>query len=130
MKDESFYKILIEGLIMSGRIESYEEFFPFYLREHANPGTRLVHYMGTTLGFACWGRAIYAGELIWFVIGFLVGYTFAWIGHFFIEKNKPASFKYPYWSFISDFKMYFLFLSGRISGHLDAALKPEAEAVK
>ncbi len=115
---------------MSDRIETYEEFFSFYLRENAYPTTRLMHYAGTTLAFLCWGRAIYAGELVWFLIGFLLGYLFAWIGHFFIEKNKPASFKYPYWSFISDFKMYFLFLTGRLSGHLDVANKADSEAAE
>lgn len=101
------------------RIQTYEEFYKFYLSEHSNKTCRLLHVIGTTFVFAITLTALYHREfsLLWYVP--LAGYGFAWVGHFFFEKNKPATFKYPLWSLKSDFKMYFDILAGKIS--LDAS---------
>ena len=96
------------------RIQDYQEFYKFYLSQHSNKTCRLLHVIGTSIIFALLFTAIYHGTpklLIWIPIA---GYGFAWIGHFFFEKNKPATFQYPLWSLKSDFKMYFDILGGKI----------------
>lgn len=99
---------------MENRIKTYPEFYRFYLSEHKNRTCRLLHFIGTALVFGILFIAAYTGAaLYWFLIP-VVGYGFAWFGHFFFEKNKPATFKYPLWSLYSDFKMFFQILSGRI----------------
>ncbi len=107
---------------MTEKIKTDEAFWPHYLREHSHPACRGIHYVGTTLALALLGAAIVLGDPRLGGAAFFSGYFFAWIGHFFIEKNRPATFTYPGWSLISDFKMYFLFLSGRLGPHLDQAL--------
>ncbi len=104
--------------IKTKRIENYREFWDFYVSEHRQPLTRYLHFVGTTLGIVM---------LIWFVRGenwfyiplcFVVGYAFAWFSHFFVEKNKPATFKYPLWSFISDYKMTWFMLLGKMDAEV------------
>lgn len=106
---------------MSERIQTYGAFFPYYLREHSQPFCRALHYIGTTIALVMLiaGLIERSGWLI--LAAFASGYLFAWIGHFFIEKNKPATFQYPLWSLISDFRMYSLFLTGRIGAALKEA---------
>ena len=104
---------------MNTRFQTFSEFYPFYLKEHSNKICRLFHVIGTTLVFALAITAIYHNiPKLWLLVP-LAGYGFAWVGHFFFEKNKPATFKYPLWSLMSDFKMYFQILSGKIA--LDAS---------
>ena len=104
---------------MAERIKSFEAFYPFYLKQHSNRRCRLLHVIGTTLVFALAITAIYHNNPKLWVLVPIAGYGFAWVGHYFFEKNKPATFKYPLWSLRSDFKMYFQILSGKIS--LDAS---------
>lgn len=97
----------------STRYQSFKEFYPYYLGEHQKTGTRIMHFLGTTLVF-CWLilAAVYLNG--WFILyAAISGYFFAWLGHFFIEQNKPATFQYPLWSLRSDFKLYFQILSGK-----------------
>ena len=97
-------------------IETYRDFWPYYLQEHAKPGTRAIHYLGTCLSSLCVIAASVTGNL-WFVAAaFLAGYGPAWIGHFFIEHNRPATFTYPLWSLASDYRMTWRWLTRRI-GH-------------
>jgi hypothetical protein len=103
----------------------FQSFFPYYLREHAHPTCRALHYIGTSVVLAILGYVVYAGQPVYLWAMPLVGYFFAWVGHFFIEKNKPATFTYPLWSLIGDFKMYFLFVSGRLGPALKAAGVPQ-----
>jgi len=100
---------------MSERIKTYDEFYKFYLTEHKNKTSRTLHFIGTFLVFILIGVAIYKNwSWKWFLVP-VVGYGFAWIGHAFFEKNKPATFKYPLWSLISDFKLFFEILLGKRS---------------
>lgn len=100
---------------MSSRIKTYSEFYCFYLSEHRNKTSRILHFTGTFLVFVLLFTAIfYKWGWEWIFLP-LVGYGFAWVGHAFFEKNKPATFKYPFWSLISDFKLFFEILFGRRS---------------
>jgi hypothetical protein len=103
------------------RYQTYAEFWPFYLNEHAKPATRAVHFAGTACVFACLGVAIATGRPMALAAAPLFGYGFAWFSHFFIEKNRPATFKYPLWSLASDFRMFFLAIAGKLGAHLQAA---------
>jgi len=97
------------------RIKTYSEFYRFYLTEHKNKTSRMLHFIGTFLVFVMIFLAIYLElSYLWYLVP-VVGYGFAWVGHYFFEKNKPATFKYPLWSLISDFKMFFDLLFGRIA---------------
>ena len=97
------------------KITSYKEFYRFYLSEHQNKTCRTLHFTGTLLVFVLAFLAVYLGKsVLWFFVP-VFGYGFAWVGHYFYEKNRPATFTYPLWSLISDFKMFFDILFGRIS---------------
>ena len=96
------------------RIKTFSGFWPFYLGEHSKPATRWVHAAGTVtgVGIALWALA--TGRYWWILAAFAAGYAPAWSAHFFIEKNRPATFRYPLWSFCADFKMAFLLLTGEL----------------
>lgn len=98
-----------------GRYDSFTEFWPYYLAEHSKPGTRLLHLLGTLIALATVVVFILIGKWWLFPLALIPGYGAAWIGHFFIEKNKPATFQYPLWSFMGDYKMIWMMLTGRIS---------------
>ncbi len=99
---------------MSDRFQSFADFYPFYLDEHSNRTCRRLHFVGTSLALAMIVSAAVLANA-WFVLGaLLVGYAFAWAGHFFFEKNRPATFKYPFYSFVGDWVMWKDMLIGRI----------------
>ena len=98
------------------RYNSFTEFWPYYLAEHSKPGTRLLHLIGTSIALGTVVVFILMGKWWLFPLALIPGYGAAWIGHFFIEKNKPATFQYPLWSFMGDYKMIFMMLTGRIGG--------------
>ncbi|WP_226648707.1 Mpo1-like protein [Microbulbifer sp. CnH-101-G] len=100
--------------IEAQKFESFRDFYPFYLQEHSNLTCRRLHFIGTSLVFATVIAAISTGNMLWFAATPLAGYGFAWIGHFFFENNRPATFKYPFYSFIGDFVMFKDMLLGRI----------------
>jgi len=99
---------------MSKPITTYRDFWPHYLQEHVKPTTRYLHFFGTSLGIAILVYAL-ATQSWWLVpVALVMGYFWAWIGHFFVEKNRPATFTYPLWSFVSDFRMLGFWLMGRL----------------
>lgn len=106
---------------MVERKATFEEFWPFYLQEHANPRTRTFHYVGTALVTTIAVIAIIMQKWLWLSAMPLAGYFFAWVSHAFIERNKPATFTHPLWSLISDFRMFFFWISGRLGPELDKA---------
>jgi len=92
---------------------SFSEFYPYYLQEHAKTGTRVLHFTGTLLVFVILGYALIFKHWVWLAAIPFTGYGFAWVGHFFIEKNKPATFKYPLYSLGSDFVLFWDLLRGK-----------------
>lgn len=100
---------------------SFSEFWPFYLQEHSRPRTRALHYLGTSLVVVLAAYALASGKLIWAAAMPIAGYFFAWLAHFTVEKNRPATFTYPLWSLIADFRMWGLWITGRLGPHLERA---------
>jgi hypothetical protein len=107
---------------MSGRrFASYADFWPCYLAEHSRPGTRALHFVGSTLALLFAALALATADVRWLGAALFAGYGFAWLGHGFVERNRPATFTHPLWSLISDFRMYFLWLGGRLAAELAKA---------
>ncbi|NBB83822.1 MAG: DUF962 domain-containing protein [Alphaproteobacteria bacterium] len=106
---------------MTERIASYTEFWPHYLREHARPATRALHYLGTGLALALLIAAVATGTWVLLIAVPVAGYLFAWIGHMAIERNRPATFTHPVWSLVSDFRMAWLWATGRLGAELEKA---------
>jgi len=96
------------------RYASFGDFYPYYLSEHRDPTCRRLHVVGSTLVLAIVGYAVLSGELVWLWAAPVAGYGFAWVGHYFFERNRPATFRHPLYSFIGDWAMYRDVLSGRI----------------
>ena len=95
------------------RFRSFQEFYPYYLSEHQNPICRGLHYTGSLLALVIATTALITGQLLWLLPAVISGYAFAWVGHFFFEHNRPATFTYPLWSFIGDWVMLRDFLLRR-----------------
>ena len=94
---------------------SFKEFYPYYLEEHSNPTCRLLHFIGSWLVLGVIVAAIYTNQwhLLWLMP--VIGYGFAWVGHFFFEHNKPATFKHPFYSLMGDWVMFKDILIGKVS---------------
>ena len=99
--------------------KNYTEFWDFYVAEHSLPLTRILHFAGTSLGIFLLAWFVASGRWYFFPAFFVVGYAFAWFAHFVVEKNKPASFRFPFWSFISDFKMMAYMATGRMAAEVE-----------
>jgi len=95
-------------------MNSFKEFWPFYMQEHSDPTNRKLHFIGTLLVHLIIIYAVFSQDwpVLW--LAPIFGYAFAWVGHFVIEKNRPATFKHPIWSLMGDFKMFYLMLRGKI----------------
>lgn len=98
---------------MDKRIKTLKDFYPYYLGEHQNPICRKLHFIGTGLLFLILAASLITANYVWLIAIPFVGYGFAWVGHFFFEKNKPATFQYPFFSLASDFKLFFDLLIGK-----------------
>lgn len=96
------------------RYARFAEFYPYYLAEHSNRTCRRLHFVGTTIALACLLHAVSTLNFWWLLGGIVQGYAFAWIGHFFFEHNRPATFTYPWYSLLSDWVMWSEILSGKI----------------
>jgi hypothetical protein len=113
---------------MSRKFDTYDEFFLHYLGQHSDGRNRLLHACGTVLGLAVVVAALWLRHP-WFALLFIpVGYSFAWVGHLVLERNKPATWDYPWWSFISDFRMLGLMLTGKIGEWMRRAEKHASAA--
>ncbi|HEY0281339.1 MAG TPA: DUF962 domain-containing protein [Rhizomicrobium sp.] len=106
---------------MDRRIETFDDFWPYYLRHHTKPQTRALHYLGT--GLASLGLVVFVvvGDPWGLLVVPVAGYGPAWIAHCFIEKNHPASISRPLWSLACDFRMAFSWLTGNIAEDLERA---------
>ena len=102
------------GAVDPKAFRSFAEFYPFYLGEHSNRTCRRLHFVGSSLALACLGLVFATGAWAWLLAGLLCGYGFAWLGHFGFEKNRPASFSRPLYSFMGDWVMFKDLLTGRI----------------
>ena len=96
------------------RFKSFTEFYPFYLSEHSNRTSRRLHFVGSCLVLLIVVGALLLRQPGWLLLVLVVGYGFAWVGHFFFEKNRPATFKYPVYSLMGDWRMFADILRGRI----------------
>lgn len=110
------------------RYRSFTAFWPHYLREHAKPSTRALHYAGTSLVVAISAAALATRSWWLFALTPLAGYGFAWAAHAFAERNRPATFTYPLWSLAADWKMWWLWLTGRLAPELARAGVASASA--
>lgn len=97
------------------RYDTFAEFYPFYLTEHSNRSCRRLHFVGSSLALVCLVMLVVTRNPWWLLYGLICGYGFAWAGHFAFEKNKPASFKQPLYSFMGDWKMWSQILTGKIA---------------
>ena len=100
---------------------TYAQFWMRYLRAHARPETRALHYCGSLLALAAVALAIIQADWRWLIAAPVIGYGFAWLAHFGVEHNRPETFGHPFWSLASDFRMLALFLTGRLGPHLRRA---------
>ena len=100
-------------------IKTYGEFWDFYVQEHSKLATRVLHFIGTSLGIVLLLLFLARGMWLYIPLCFVTGYAFAWFAHFVVEKNKPATFQYPFWSFISDYKMMWYMLTGRMNAEVE-----------
>ncbi|EYC51071.1 membrane protein [Hylemonella gracilis str. Niagara R] len=92
----------------------FADFYPYYLGEHRDRTCRRLHFAGSSLALICLGLLLATGGWFWLPAGLVCGYGFAWLGHFVFEKNKPASFKRPFYSFMGDWAMYKDIWTGKI----------------
>lgn len=99
---------------MSERYRSFASFYPFYLSQHRHPVCRRLHYVGTTLVILTVVYAVSAGHWRALWLAPVFGYGFAWAGHFFYERNRPATFQYPFYSLVADFRLFFDRLRNRV----------------
>lgn len=96
------------------RSASYREFWPRYLGEHRRARTRHLHFLGTCLGLYLLAGALASGSWGLTLAALVCGYAFAWLAHALVERNRPATFTHPWWSFVSDFRMLFTWLAGSL----------------
>ena len=96
-----------------GRYASFQAFYPHYIHEHSNRTCRRIHVVGTFLVISAFVAFVASRNPWWLLAMPLVGYGFAWVGHFFFEKNRPATFKYPLWSLMGDFRLFWETVSGK-----------------
>ena len=115
--EQLFDGITIRGPTTVGntkQFNSFAEFYPYYLKEHGNSTCRRLHFIGTTLVIGLLAYVLGKGALGLLIAVPIAGYGFAWVGHFFFEKNRPATFQYPFYSLLGDFVMYRDMILGKV----------------
>jgi hypothetical protein len=110
---------------MSDRFRTFDEFWPYYVREHSKPLTRKFHFVGTAAAMGFVAAAVKLRRPSLLAAAMVAGYGPAWVSHFFIEKNKPATFQYPLWSLLSDFKMFGMMLRGEMDAEVARVMANE-----
>lgn len=108
--------------------KSFEEFWPFYVKEHSKKATRILHFVGTTMAMGCVAGAVVTKRRWLLAVAPVVGYGPSWIGHFFVEKNRPATFKYPVWSLRADMVMWWKTATFSMDAEVERVLAEEREA--
>jgi hypothetical protein len=99
-------------------IKTFADFWPYYVRAHSKQITRLLHAIGSILALACIAAGIFVSP--WFFLAApVIGYSFAWYSHFFVEHNKPATFGHPFFSLAADYVMLWKIVTGRMSAEVD-----------
>ncbi|RUO74078.1 DUF962 domain-containing protein [Pseudidiomarina sediminum] len=101
---------------MAKQFASFKEFYPYYLKEHSNPTCRGLHYIGSSLVLVVLVAVLITQQWWWLLAVPVLGYGFAWVGHFFFEHNKPATFKHPWYSLLGDWVMYAEFWQRTLTG--------------
>jgi hypothetical protein len=104
---------------MSERYESFEAFWPYYVREHGKKTTRTMHFWGTTAAGACLAAAAVTRRPGLIPLALVAGYGPAWVSHFFVEQNRPATFQYPLWSLLGDLKMWRMIAAGTMDDEVE-----------
>jgi len=100
---------------MATTFKSFRDFYPFYLAEHRHPVCRRLHFIGSACVIVCVALAIVTLNAWWLAVALLAGYGFAWVGHFFFERNRPATFTHPIYSFVGDWVMFKDILAGKVT---------------
>jgi len=108
---------------MNGQFSNLDEFWPFYLSQHLHPVNRRLHFVGTTSGLVALAAAAALRAPLLAAAAPVAGYGFAWVGHFFFERNRPASFTYPWLSFRADFRMYALTWTNQLDAEILLRMK-------
>jgi len=109
---------------MTARFATFEDFWPYYLRQHSSAHTRLLHFAGTAMTFPLVAGLVVSQDYRWFCAAVVLAYASAWAGHAIFERNKPATFSYPGWSLRGDFRMFRLWLLGQLNSELAIAGVP------
>lgn len=104
---------------------SFEEFWTFYVKEHSKKSTRRVHFAGTSLAIACLAGGLLTKRRWLLAMAPVAGYGAAWVSHFFIEGNKPATFKHPLWSLQGDFVMWWKMIRGEMDAEVERVMAQE-----
>jgi hypothetical protein len=105
-------------------VTTYADFWPYYLQEHARPATRNIHFVGTAAALLSLAAGLISARAWYFPLALAAGYAPAWFAHYFVERNRPATFTYPLWSLVSDFKMAWCWITGRLARELAKAGVP------
>ncbi len=111
-------------------MRTFAEFWPYYVRHHAKPATRVLHAIGSSLAIVMIAAALAVNPWL-LLLAPAVGYGFAWYAHFFVERNRPTTFGHPFWSLAADYRMLFLMIAGRmddeVARHAAAAATASAD---
>lgn len=108
--------------------KNFAEFWPLYVCDHKNSRNRMLHFIGTLLVLVHILVSLGRGEYLWLWLAPIIGYSFAWVGHFLVERNRPATFRYPIYSLLADFKMFALMCRGRMAGELESILRQKGSS--